>query len=358
MTTVAAERSIRKVIVQDQRVWMGIDVHRKNAVVTILDASQVVHTCTIPMQRPHFDALIDRLPGCWIEATYEAGYTGYQLLGWLRKRGVDAHMTAPSMIPKRPGEYVKNDRRDAHKLARNLRGQMLDPVWDLTPEQYADRELVRLRARLVQERTRVAQRIKAMLAFHGIELPGKTWSEKRLRWLESEPTGRCGIDIALGTWVSVYRTLVAEISKASREIDRLAERDDYQVEVDILESIPGVGRVTSMTMLTEIGDIRRFPNASQFVGYLGLAPSERTSDGKGHRGGLPRKGNPRLRSALVQAAWQVIRRDERLRKVYNRIQSNHPKHGAQIAIIAVARRLALAMRGMLRDGTMYELSTS
>jgi transposase len=337
---------------------MGIDVHRKNAVVTILDDGKLEHTCSIPMQRAHFDALIDRLPGCWVEATYEAGYTGYELLGWLRERGVDARMTAPSMIPKRPGEYVKNDRRDAHKLARNLRGKMLDPIWDLSSKQYEDRELVRLRATLVEERTRVAQRIKAMLEFHGVQIQQKSWSQKRLRWLESGPTGRHGIDVALRTWVTVYRTLNEEIAKVRAELDRLAQRAEYEVEVDILESIPGVGRVTSMTVLTEVADFRRFPNASQFVGYLGLAPSERTSDGRGHRGGLPRKGNPRLRNAIVQAAWQVIRKDERLRTVYNRIQSSHPKHGAQIAIIAVARRLALAMRAMLRDGTMYEISTS
>lgn len=357
MTTVAVDRSHRKPIARDTHVWMGIDVHRKNAVVTILDDGKLEHTCSIPMQRAHFDALIDRLPGCWVEATYEAGYTGYELLGWLRDRGVDARMTAPSMIPKRPGEYVKNDRRDAHKLARNLRGQMLDPIWDLSEDQYEDRELVRLRAKLVEERTRVAQRIKAMLAFHGAQLPGKTWSEKRLCWLESRPTGRHGIDVALGVWTRVYRTLNEEISKVCDEIDRMTERAEYKVEVEILESIPGVGRVTSMTLLTEVADFRRFPNASQFVGYLGLAPGERTSDGRGHRGGLPRKGNPRLRNALVQAAWQVIRKDERLRRVYLRISSNHPKHGAQIAIIAIARRLALAMRAMLRDGTMYELST-
>lgn len=355
MSMVARTIRKNKVIAENETVWMGVDVHKKKCTVTILDQERIVYRDTVPTEREHFEAIMERLPGCAVKAVYEAGPTGYRALRWLREAGAHAMMTAPSMVPERNGDYVKTDRRDSLKLARCHRGNMLDPVRDLTDEQYEHRELVRSRRQQVQNRTRICQQIRSKLLFHGHDTPeDDQWSKAFLHWLEDAPTGRPGIDIALASMVRSYRHFSNEIRRFDKALEQLAQTEDHCVEVDILTSIPGVGLITAMTFLTELGDLRRFPTAEDFSSYLGLTPSENSTGGRKHKGGLPRKGNAHIRGVLVQAAWITIGKDARLREVYDRIKNKNTEHGSQIAIVAVTRRLALAMRAMLRDGTLYE----
>lgn len=355
MSMVARTNRKNKVIAENKTVWMGIDVHKKNSTVTILDRDGIIYRDTIPSQQQHFEAIMKRLPDCAVEAVYEAGPTGYKTLRWLRAAGANAMMTAPSMVPDRNGDYVKTDKRDSLKIARLHRGQVLDPVWDLTNEQYEHRELVRSRRQLVHNRTRICQQIRSKLLFHGQDTPeDDQWSEAFLQWLEGTPTGRPGIDIPLAALARIYRDLTREIELLEKALKKLAESEQYRVEIDILTSIPGVGLITAMTFLTELGDLERFRTAEDFAGYLGLTPSEHSSGNRKRKGGLPRKGNPHIRGVMVQAAWTTIGKDARLREVYDRIKNRNSEYGAQIAIVAVTRRLALAMRAMLRDGTLYE----
>lgn len=354
MSSVTHHRRSNKVIAENQVVWMGIDTHKKNTTVTILDHDEVLYRDTIPTERKHFESIMRRLPQCRVEAVYEAGPTGYQLLRWLEEAGAEVMMTAPSNVPSRRGDYVKTDRRDALKLARMHRGQLLDPIWALTDEQYEHRELVRTRRQMVRKRTQTCQQIRAKLLYHGQTTPeDDQWSNAFLEWLQDAPTGRAGVDIGLASLARVYCDLTREIRALTKQIESLATAC-YEIEVDILNSIPGVGLITAMTFLTELGAIERFPTAERFVSYLGLTPSESSSGESKRQGGLPRRGNPHVRAVLVQAAWTTIGKDARMREVYDRIKNRNSNYGPQIAIVAVARRLALAMRAMLRDGTLYE----
>lgn len=345
-----------KVIAENRRVWMGIDVHKKNADLTIVDTEQVVFQRNIPMDEEHFAAILRRLPGCAVTAVYEAGPTGYRVLRWLDRQGAYAFMTPPSMVPTRHGDYVKNDRRDGLKLAVTARGGMLVEMWDLTDEQYEHRELVRTRRQLVEHRTAICQQIRSKLLFHGHSVPQKYsgWSNALLEWLESAPTGRPSIDVSLRSLTRMYRDLSREIRALELELAELAKSDTFRESLELLKSIPGVGPITAMTFLTEIGSLERFRTAENFTGFLGLAPSETSSGERRRKGGLPRKGNAHIRGVLVQAAWVLISKDKRMREVYERIRSRHATFGPQKAIIGVARRLALAMRAVLRDGTLYE----
>lgn len=355
MSIVTRTQQKNKVIAEGTTVWMGLDVHKKKASIAILSHDRLLYRDTVTIDRRHFEALVERLPGCDIRAVYEAGPTGYRMLRWLRELGVEAMMTAPSMVPIRPGAFVKTDTRDALKLASALRAKMLEPIWDLTDEQYEDRELVRSRTQFVQARTRVCSQIRAKLLFHGHETPEKdNWTKAFLQWLESNPTGRPMIDTTLKSLVRLYRAVSEEILALEREIRQLGAAK-YQIELDILTSIPGVGIITAMTVITEVGDIRRFGSAEKFSSYLGLVPGEHSSGEQTNKGGLPRLGNAHIRQMLVQASWTLITKDVRMNDIYERIKARNAKYGPQIAIVAVARHLGLAMRAMLRDGTLYEL---
>lgn len=343
-----------KTITENTTVWVGIDVHKTNASITVVGGEDnILHQSRVPMERAHFESLVRRLPKCRIEAVYEAGPTGYQLYRWLEELGVSVTMVAPSMVPKRSGEYVKTDKRDSRKLAEMLRGQILHSIHVHTDDQYEERELLRTRRQLVRKRTSLYQQIKAKLLFHGHKFEFKCWSDKLLTELEHGPTGRPGVDLSIGVLVRTIRCLNDQIRVVEEAIVELAKTEPYRQTHEHLVSIPGVGTITAMTFLTELGELARFETDEKLVSYLGLAPSEHTTNGRGHRGGLPKKGNPHIRDMLVQAAWKLISKDSRMREVYERIKHGKGPFGAQIAIVGVARRLALAMRALWRDQTSY-----
>lgn len=343
----------RKAVARDQTVWMGIDDHKDNFVVAILDDEQVIHREKLPKGKEHVDGLFERLPECKVWAAYEAGPTGYQMLRWLDDNGAEAGICAPLLVPTREGDDIKTDRRDALQLAKSLRGQMLEFIHDLGDQGYEDRELVRTRKQVVQQRADVCKQIRSKLMFHGVELPenleGSSWSEAFLEWLSSKPSGRLGIDSSLETFVQIYRDLSERIDKLDADIRELAKSERYVEDVERLTTAPGVGVLTAMTFLVELGDISRFDNCEEFAAFLGLVPSESSTGETIRRGGLVRGGNRRVRTALVEASWQAIRYDDGLQEVYERIKRGHGQGAHRIAIVAVARRLALGLRAILRD---------
>lgn len=345
------------IIARNETISIGLDVHHNNTEVVVLCPDEILHRQTMPTRREHFLALGARFENCRVRAVYEASSVGYKPLRWLREAGFAAYMTSPALIPTRHGEYVKNDRRDAVKLAHYDRAGLLKPVWDLSDQQYDDRQLVRSRKQLVQNRTRTCQQIKSILKFHSVEVAegiSTSWSNAFLEWLAAEPTGRPGIDGSLRPKVQMYRAFSDQIRQMTKQIKALTETERYQDRVDLLRTIPGVGVVTAMTFLVELGEVnRRFPSGEQLAGYLRLAPGEQSSANKQRKGSTPPGGNPWVRTALVQSSWQLIAEDEQLRAVYDRIKVKNPQYGAGIAIVAVARRLALAMRAMLREGLAW-----
>lgn len=350
--TYKLKSSRRKLIAKEKRIWIGFDVHKTSFTAVILDREELLHRATLPMDKAHVRGLLRRLKDCDIDAVYEAGPTGYQFLRWLREFGCDAMMCAPSMVPTKSGDRVKTDRRDALKLAECLRAQMLAPIYDLTDEGYERRELIRTRKQTVRRRVQVAQQIKSKLLFHGIDTPqevGRSWSKSHLAWLENSPSGRPCIDSALASLVRTWRHLTEEIHEFDRQIRQLAKEEDLAPKVELLTSAPGIGLLTAMTFLLELENVDRFGSCEQLSGYLGLIPSEDSTGNRKNKGGLTRTGNEWVRSALVESSWVTIGSDEKLRSVYDRIKHKNGKDGAQIAIVAVARRLGLALRAMLRD---------
>lgn len=351
----------RESIAEDRTVWIGIDDHkRKFSAVVLGEDDEVLAQETHAKEKRHIEGIVERLPGCQIHAVYEAGSTGYKMLRWLEEAGVEeARMTPPALVPTRHGDQVKTDRRDATKLAKCLKAGMLERVYDHGDQGYADRELVRSRKQLVQHRADLCRQIRSKLQFHGIEVPDQltpsNWSNTFLEWLEEGPSQRPTLNTIFETFVDQYRSLTERIRQLEGEIRQMARQPRYAERVELLTTAPGVGLLTAMVLLVEVGRLDRFDNCEQLAAYLGLIPSEHSSGERESKGSLVRTGNKRVQTALIEASWQAIGKDGRLREVYDRIKRRRGDNGSKIAIVAVARRLALALRAMIRDGKAYRL---
>lgn len=339
----------------DKKVWMGIDAHKRTLHVTIVDYEGVLCEVTVPNGREHVEGLVRRMPDCEIVAVYESGPTGYSLLHWLEELGCNAFITPVSKVPeKKGGKQIKTDRRDSRELAEFCRAGLLDKVHDLGEEHYLQRELTRTRQQFVEKRSKTCTQIKSKLLYHGVEVPDglkQNWSKKYLAWLASAPSGNRHLDLALELLVDTHRELTAKIKRLTSEIEELAKTKKFRGDVETITSTPQIGVLTAMIFLLELGDISRFGRAEEFSSFLGLIPGEWSSGESTRRGQRIRGGNKRVRTALVESAWRVKSKDPKLNATYERIKY---RRGSGRAIVAVARRLGLALRAMLREGEDYD----
>jgi transposase len=287
---------------------------------------------------------------------YEASCLGFGLYDLLTQAGVGCHVLAPQKI-SRPAGHARNktDEKDAELILEALRGHVLagnrlPTVWVPDRQTRDDRELVRARLDTTDKATALKAQIKGLLKRHGLERPaalGKGWT-KPFRWwlrgLTSEPS-------ALGAGArSVLASLLRQLAHVQEEgraleeqIAELAQSRRYRKAFYRLCRIQGVGLLTAMTFLTEIGDPLRFANRRQVAAYFGLAPSAHESgersDCKGH---ITRQGSGRVRRVLCQAVWVRLRYDDGAREAYDRLVRRNPRR-RKVAVVAGMRSLAIRM---------------
>jgi transposase len=226
---------------------------------------------------------------------------------------------------------LKYDKVDARTLANLLRTGFLAEAWLAPPQVRDQRLLLRQRAWLVRARTRAKNRIRAQLADRGIAAPGGLWTHAGRDWLED-------IELpAMHRWVvsdceAMLAILESRIASLEAQIRRDARRDP---RVEALCALPGVGVLTAVTLVAEIGDIGRFPTARKLCAWAGLTPSMRNSDRKPHHGHITKDGPPAVRHVLGEAA-QVARRHQPYHSDFNRVQR---RRGTGIALVRLARKL-------------------
>ncbi len=284
---------------------------------------------------------------------YEASGQGYGLCDLLDDHGIECHVLSPTSLPKTPkSSKQKTDAKDAQMLLEQLRGFVLagNPlpvVWTPPKRLRDDRELVRSRTDAADACTRVKLQILSMLKRRGIEKPPKYnvgWSKWFVKWLRDVASGLdAAVAPVLESLVDRFELYRDEMTKLDKHIRVLASQDRYASAHAELRKIPGVGLLTAMTFLTEMGDLTRFENRRQVAAYLGLCPasyeSGETSDRKGR---ITRQGPSRLRRMLCQAAWSSLGRDESARTAYERIKGGKPQRNKK-ALVALMRRLGIKM---------------
>ena len=244
-------------------------------------------------------AKYDRVHFC-----YEAGPTGYGLYRLIIGLGYECTVVAPSLVPRKPGDRVKTNRRDAVALARLLRAGELTPVWVPDEGHEAMRDLVRARAAAVETLRVHKRQVAAFLLKHGRHFPRKTsWGARYLRWLQEQKFAHPAHQIVLQEAVEAVRLARERVLRLEKLIEELLPTWSLAPVVTALQALRGVNLIVAVTFVAEIGDLRRFESPRHLMAYLGLVPSERSTGDAVRRGGITKAGNGRVRHLLVESAW-------------------------------------------------------
>lgn len=257
---------------------------------------------------------------------YEAGPTGYGLHRLITALGFDCIVVAPSLIPKKAGDRVKNNRRDAVGLARLLRAGELTAVWVPDEAHEAMRDLVRARMAAVETLRVHRQQVSALMLRHGRQFPRKTtWGKTYLRWLQEQKFDHPAHQIVLQESVEAVRLGKERLERIEENIEAFLPTWSLAPLVHALQALRGVDLIVAVTFATEVGDLERFQSPRQLMGYLGLVPSERSTGEMVRRGSITKAGNRRVRQMLVESAW-TYRHPPRIgRAKLKKMEGVHPK---------------------------------
>jgi transposase len=320
--------------------------------VTVLVEGVVVESVTIKPRYRVLKKLLTQFTGGKMRIAYEAGFSGFNLYEELKADGMECIVVPPSLIPVESGNRVKTDKRDSRKLAEYLESPLLKKVYVLSKEERADRQFVRTRRQLSNHRTDVVRQIKSLLLFHGIPLAASDagfWTRPVLRALRSIAPDEY-VSRSLNVLIDLYEYLTQQVKHMSREVRRLARTERYARRVELLTSMPGVGVLSAMEILTELQDVSRFATADQTAAFLGLTPAQYSSGQHVRMGKITHAGNHRLRTRMVECNWIAIKKDPGLNKTYQAIKM---RRGGKRAIVVVSRKLLIRIRRILLDGVTY-----
>lgn len=294
-------------------IWVGMDVHQASITAAILhDDDQEPEIVRLPGDLNPVRRLFRRLSEKGVvRACYEASGAGFVLQRALDRDGFHCEVIAPSLIPSLPGDRRKTDRLDAVRLARMFRSGHLTPVAVPDEEQEAVRHLVRARLFRQRQITRSKHRIMGILRTTEHRFTGSksNWTKKHREWLAAlrrEITGP--LHTVLTSELEYLEYLETSQCALDAGIAELARRRPWRTPVEALCCFKGIKTLTAMTIMTEIGDIKRFRSPRQLMGYTGLVPSERSSGDRQRRGPITRSGNRYLRRVLIESAWQYSKR--------------------------------------------------
>jgi transposase len=364
--------------------FVGLDVHKDSiAVAYALDerGAEAIFLGPVGTRQCDIDKLIRRLHSraSRLLFVYEAGPCGYWLYRYLQRKGESCIVVAPSLIPRKPGDRVKTDRRDAVQLARLMRSGDLNPVYVPSVEDESIRDLCRAREDSMSDLKSAKHRLKSFLLRHDIRYAGKAnWNAAHLRWLADAvvlPTA--AQRIVYQDYVRAITHLAERLAQIDQELEENVKGWRLAPLVAAYQALRGVRFHVAVTIAAELGDLTRFDNPRQLMSYVGLHPSEYSSGNARRQGGIAKTGNTHARRVLVEGAWsyrylpkvsrQIQRRQEslpeeirdiawkaqlRLCKRFRKMVA-HGKH-SNVAITAIARELVAFMWAIAKEVQLPE----
>ena len=355
---------------KDYTKYVGLDVSKNMIAVAIADEGREaprylgqIRNMEIEVRR--LVRQLEEVSGD-ILVCYEAGPTGYDLQRWLTNLGVECCVIAPTLIPKRAGDRIKTDRRDAIRLAQLLRAGELTSIYVPNEEDEAMRDLTRAREAVKQDQLRVRHRLSKFLLRHSIHTPEKIktkWTSKHREWLEGLNFEIAALNTLLTEYLHELDEITQRLERLEKAILETAASSKQTPLINALQTLRGVKELTAITLVAEIGSFQRFANPRDFMGYTGLIPSESSSGESRYQGAITKTGNTHVRRVLIESAWSYryqpsIQRDikrrqkgqspevqniawraqTRLHGKYRRMVAKGKPHGKVIA--ALARELA------------------
>src|SRR5215475_10653189 len=293
---------------QSSTLYVGLDVHKESIAVAYVAqeyGADVISLGTVGTRQCDIDQLIRKMQSksSHLVFVYEAGPCGSWLYRYLTQKGHLCWVVAPSLIPKKAGDRVKTDRRDAMQLARLMRSGDLTPVYVPAVDDEAIRDLSRAREDTLRDLKAAKLRLKAFLLRHDIRYTGRAnWSPAHLRWLSEVVCPTPAQQIVFQEYVQTVTEQTERLGRLELELHEQVTTWRLAPVVEALQALRGVQFTVAVTTVAELGDLTRFENPRQLMHYLGLTPSEYSSGGRRQQGSLTTTGHTHARRALVAGA--------------------------------------------------------
>jgi transposase len=289
--------------------YVGLDVHKESIAVAYVAKdhdAEVIYLGTIGTRQCDIDHLIRKMQSKakHLVFVYEAGPCGYWLYRYLTKKGYDCWVVAPSLIPKKPGDRVKTDRRDAVQLARLMRSGDLTRVYVPTVEDEAIRDLTRAREDTLRDLKSAKFRLKAFLLRQDIRYVGRAnWNPAHLRWLSEVVCPTPAQQIVFQEYVRAVNEHTERLQRLEQELQDQVKAWRWPPVVEALQALRGVQFTVAVTMVAELGELTRVDTPRELMKCLGLIPSEYSSGDQRRQGSITKAGNTHARRVLVEGAW-------------------------------------------------------
>ncbi|WP_428617963.1 IS110 family transposase [Shewanella sp.] len=295
---------------QHSILFIGLDTHKEFVEVAYIEdqyGANAVHYGRISSAKAAIKKLTkqfqSKYPNATIHFVYEAGPCGYWIYRLLTSLGHYCYVIAPSLVPKKPGEKVKTDKRDALKLAKLLKSEDLTPIYAPEPEDEAIRDLSRARETAMKDLKDAKYQLKALLLRNDINYHGNAnWSLQHLRWLTELILPYPSQQIVLQEYLQTINERIARLKRLDNELEHHVKNWRYYPVVKAIQALRGVRLLVATGVVAELGDLTRFEHPRKLMSYLGLVPSEHSSGGKRHIGAITKCGNTRARRLLVEGA--------------------------------------------------------
>ena len=340
-------------------IFAGIDAHLKSWKITIMVDGITCKTFSQDSKAKVLDSYLrTNYPGGNYYSAYEAGFCGFAPHRDLLEHGIKNIVVNPADIPTTDKEKKqKDDARDSKKIARSLHNNELEAIYIPSMDIEGLRTLVRYRKTLVKEINRYKYRTKSLLYFNGFRLPveveigSKHWSKNYSNWLKDLKMQTGHSKMVLDSIIETVEHLRSKLLEINKQLRNLEKKGQYSDRILLLRTVPGIGLIMSMTLITELENIERFGTLDKLCSYVGLVPRTNSSGENEKVGSITSRSNRQLRSMLIESSWIAIRQDPALMMRYGELRQRMESNKA---IIKIAKKLLSRIKHVLKNNEPYE----